>query len=104
MQLAREIGIDRPATIAEHVRNTAPNAADDYRARLFRNYERTWLTTFIADKSFGIITGRSHSVGWKEISTNASGWWKKPMTEPSDRMISGIIEIRGQLVRVWIRS
>ncbi|KAI7786739.1 hypothetical protein LA080_002850 [Diaporthe eres] len=60
VQLAREIGIDRPATIAENVRNTAPNAPDDSRERLFRNYERTWLATFIADKSFGIITGRSH--------------------------------------------
>lgn len=98
VQLAREIGIDRPATIAEHVRNTAPNAPDDSRERLFRNYERTWLATFIADKSFGIITGRTHCVRWKEISTGASAWWQKPMTGPQDRMISGSIEMRGQLV------
>ncbi|KAK7737997.1 hypothetical protein SLS63_002330 [Diaporthe eres] len=103
VQLAREIGIDRPATIAEHVRNTAPNAPDDSRERLFRNYERTWLATFIADKSFGIITGRTHCVRWKEISTGASAWWQKPMTGPQDRMISGSIEMRGQLLEALER-
>ncbi|KAH8654921.1 hypothetical protein BGZ61DRAFT_467197 [Ilyonectria robusta] len=103
VQVAREMGINRPTKVAEHVKTTSPNACDDFRERLFRNYERTWLYTFIADKSFGIITGRSHCVTLKEMPTCASEWWKKPMTEPLDRMISGIIEIRGLLLQAHER-
>lgn len=100
IQLAREMGINRPAVVAEYVKATAPEACHDVRQRLFRNYERTWLYTFIADKSFGIITGRLPCVGWKEMPTSAFEWWKKPMAEPLDRMISGIIECRGLLVSI----
>ena len=98
VQLARELGIYRPATIAEQVQDAlsqTPGATAEFRERLFRNYERTWLYTFISDKSFGIITGRSMGVSWREIPSSASEWWRKPMTGPVDRIVSGIIEMRG---------
>ncbi|CAK7236517.1 hypothetical protein SBRCBS47491_009663 [Sporothrix bragantina] len=99
VQLARELGIHRPATIAEQVQDALSQipggATSEFRERLFRNYERTWLYTFISDKSFGIITGRSMGVAWKEIPASASEWWRKPMTGPVDRIVSGIVEMRG---------
>ncbi|CAK7205165.1 hypothetical protein SEUCBS139899_007930 [Sporothrix eucalyptigena] len=99
VQLARELGIHRPATIAEQVQDALSQipggATGEFRERLFRNYERTWLYTFISDKSFGIITGRSMGVAWKEIPASASEWWRKPMTGPVDRIVSGIVEMRG---------
>lgn len=99
MQLGREIGIDRPDAIAELVKTTSTIDCDDHRERLSRNYERTWLISFIADKSFGVIAGRPHSISWTELPAGASEWWKRPMTEPLDYMISGTIEMRGLLVR-----
>ncbi|KJR82449.1 fungal transcriptional regulatory protein [Sporothrix schenckii 1099-18] len=99
VQLGRELGIHRPATIAEQVNNEVAQipggATPEFRERLFRNFERTWLYTFISDKSFGIITGRSMGVAWKEMPAYASEWWRKPMTGPVDRIVSGIIEMRG---------
>ncbi|CAK7227690.1 hypothetical protein SCUCBS95973_006629 [Sporothrix curviconia] len=99
VQLARELGIHRPATIAEQVQDALSQipggATAEFRERLFRNYERTWLYTFISDKSFGIITGRSMGVAWKEIPVSAPEWWRKPMTGPVDRIVSGIVEMRG---------
>lgn len=64
---------------------------------MLRNFERTWLYVFVADKSFGIITGRAPTVAWKELPACPCEWWRKPMTTPVDRMISGIIEIRVQM-------
>lgn len=68
--------------------------------RLLRNFERTWLYIFIADKSFGIITGRSLRVNWNDMPADAGNWWQKPLTEPSDRLISGLVAMRKGLVRV----
>ncbi|KAK7432959.1 hypothetical protein QQZ08_000430 [Neonectria magnoliae] len=99
VQVAREMSINKPNVVLEHIKLTAPDVSEEFRERLLRNYERTWLNTFIANKSFGIITGRPQCVSWKELSSHASEWWKKPMTEPSDRVISGIIEIRGLLLQ-----
>ncbi|EPE02558.1 fungal transcriptional regulatory protein [Ophiostoma piceae UAMH 11346] len=95
VQLARELGIHRPATIAEQVNTRARGTSPEFKERLFRNFERTWLYTFISDKSFGIITGRSMGVAWKEIPPSASEWWRKPQTGPVDRIVSGIVEFRG---------
>lgn len=95
VQLARELGIHRPATIAEQVNARARGTSPEFKERLFRNFERTWLYTFISDKSFGIITGRSMGVAWKEIPPSASEWWRKPQTGPVDRIVSGIVEFRG---------
>ncbi|KAH6962039.1 hypothetical protein BKA56DRAFT_598235 [Ilyonectria sp. MPI-CAGE-AT-0026] len=97
-QLARELGIHKPATVADQVYALAPDATADYRERLLRNFERTWLYVFIADKSFGIITGRPISVSWKEIPASVSEWWQKPMTNPHDRVICGIVEVRRLLL------
>lgn len=71
----------------------------DFKERLFRNFERTWLYIFIADKSFGITTGRSTCISWKELPTSVPDWWRKPMASPLDRIICGIVEMRGLLVR-----
>ena len=76
------------------------NATTDFKERLSRNYERTWLYIFIADNGFRIITGRSLAVSSGEIPSTSFEWWKKPMTGPLDRMISGIIEARVLLVRL----
>lgn len=74
------------------------NATPKFREQILRNFERTWLYVFIADKSFGIITGRSSTVAWKELPSCPFHWWRKAGTTPSDRMLSGIIEIRVQMV------
>lgn len=99
-QLAKELGINRPSAVADQVNALAPDASTEMRERMMRNIERTWLYVFIADKSFGIVTGRSLIVGWNELPPCPCQWWKKPMTNPSDRMISGIIQIRVRLVSI----
>ncbi|KAI5460428.1 fungal transcriptional regulatory protein [Mariannaea sp. PMI_226] len=98
VQLARDIGIHRGITISDQVKAVAPNADSDSTERLTRNFERTWLFMFLAEKSFGIITGRSPCVSWKEIPLSVAHWWRRPMTGPSDRVISGIAEIRCHLL------
>ncbi|KAH7242567.1 hypothetical protein BKA59DRAFT_233446 [Fusarium tricinctum] len=97
-QLAREMGINKPDVIKEYVNAECENASSELRERSIRNYERTWLRTLIADKGFGIMNGRLHSVSWKEIPRSAADWWKAPLAEPSDRVISGVIESRGLLL------
>ncbi|KAF4969083.1 hypothetical protein FSARC_3606 [Fusarium sarcochroum] len=97
VQLAREIGINRPEIVSEYVNAESQNTSSEFKDRCLRNYERTWFYTFIADKGFGIVTGRSQGVGWREMPRCASDWWKRSMTEPTDRMISGMVEIRGLL-------
>ncbi|RGP73580.1 hypothetical protein FLONG3_6317 [Fusarium longipes] len=98
MQLAREMSIDRPDVIREYVNAECDSLSPDVRGRYVRNYERTWLRTLIADKGFGIMNGKLHSVNWKEIPSSAAEWWKAPLAEPTDRMLSGIIEIRRLLL------
>ncbi|KAK1655799.1 fungal-specific transcription factor domain-containing protein [Colletotrichum phormii] len=98
VQLAKELGINKPATITELVKALSPDETIEMRERFSRNLERTWLYVFIADKSFGIVMGRSPIVAWKELPPCPCQWWRKSMTTPLDRMISGIIEIRVQLV------
>ncbi|EFX03249.1 fungal transcriptional regulatory protein [Grosmannia clavigera kw1407] len=95
VQLGRELGINRSAVIAEHVQAIAGNESAEFRERLVRDFERTWLCTFMSDKSFGLITGRSMGVSLKEIPASAGEWWRKPMTAPYDRVLSGIVELRG---------
>lgn len=85
--------------IAEHVQAIAGNESAEFRERLVRDFERTWLCTFMSDKSFGLITGRSMGVSLKEIPASAGEWWRKPMTAPYDRVLSGIVELRGLFVR-----
>lgn len=92
------MGINKPDVIKEYVNSECENASSEFRERSIRNYERTWLRTLIADKGFGIMNGRLHSVSWKEIPRSAADWWKAPLAESSDRVISGVIESRGLLV------
>ncbi len=106
VQLARELGIHRASSITEQVNarmrmatgsgtySSMPNSTAAFKERLFRNFERTWLYTFISDKGFGIITGRSMGVPWQEIPAAASEWWRKPLTGPVDRIVSGTVEMR----------
>ncbi|KAK1539922.1 uncharacterized protein CCOS01_01236 [Colletotrichum costaricense] len=98
VQLAKELGINKPSTIVELVKALAPDDTVEMRERFSRNLERTWLYVFIADKSFGIVMGRSPIVAWKELPPCPCQWWRKSMTTSLDRMISGIIEIRVQLL------
>ncbi|KAF5001142.1 hypothetical protein FGRMN_1253 [Fusarium graminum] len=99
LQLAKEMGINRPDTIKEYVSAECESASPELRERYVRNYERTWFRTVISDKGFGIMNGRLQSVSWREIPRSAADWWKSPLSEPSDRMISGVTEIRGLLLR-----
>ncbi|CEF74488.1 unnamed protein product [Fusarium graminearum] len=98
MQLAREMGISRSEVIREYVNAECENSPSENKGRCIRNFERTWLRTLIADKGFGIMNGKLHSVNWKEIPSSAAQWWKAPLAEPTDRMLSGIIEIRRLLL------
>ncbi|OAG37211.1 hypothetical protein AYO21_08629 [Fonsecaea monophora] len=95
VRLAREIGVDKATVVTEHLSALPPSTGTDTKERIFRNFERTWLYTFIADKSFGIINGRRPlNVSRHELPVSATTWWQHPMATPHDRMISGIIEIR----------
>lgn len=98
IQLAREMGIDRSDVIREYVNGECEDQSPEFKKRCIRNYERTWLRTLIADKGFGIMNGRLNSVNWKDIPRSATEWWKSSLAEPTDRMLSGIIEIRRLLV------
>lgn len=102
-QLGREIGIHRPESINEHLNATVPGTSQESKERLRRNLERTWLYIFVADKSFGIVTGRRPCVSWNEMPPAAFDWWRKPFTTPHDRMISGIVESRGILLDAFRR-
>ncbi|KAF4342834.1 fungal transcriptional regulatory [Fusarium beomiforme] len=99
IQLAKEMGINRPDIVKEYVDAEFPNATLDSKERYIRNYERTWLYTFIADKGFGALNGRLQCISWRTVPRNAAEWWKSPVAEPSDRIISGVIEIRGLLLQ-----
>ncbi|RFN48580.1 protein prib [Fusarium flagelliforme] len=98
IQLAREMGIDRADVIREYVNSECEDQSPEFKKRCIRNYERTWLRTLIADKGFGIMNGRLNSVNWKDIPRSATEWWKSSLAEPTDRMLSGIIEIRRLLL------
>lgn len=98
MQLAKEMAINRPDVIREYVNTECENTSTEFRDRYIRNYERTWLRTLIADKGFGIMNGRLNSINWKDLPVSAAEWWRTPLAEPTDRMLSGIIEIRRLLV------
>ncbi|KAH6623974.1 hypothetical protein F5144DRAFT_497283 [Chaetomium tenue] len=99
-QLARELAIYDPGRIDNYLAASIPTAADDLKERFRRNFERTWFCIFIADQSFGVVHGRRLGVSWNEISPGAFHWWQKPMTNPYDRIVSGIVETRGILVRL----
>ncbi|RBR24358.1 uncharacterized protein FIESC28_02848 [Fusarium coffeatum] len=98
IQLAREMGIDRADAIREYVNSECEDQSPEFKRRCIRNYERTWLRTLIADKGFGIMNGRLNSVNYKDIPRSATEWWKSSLAEPTDRMLSGIIEIRRLLL------
>lgn len=92
------MGIHKPAVVSAQVSAMAPANDISTREQLARNFERTWLYTFIADKGFGITTGRHMEVSWREVPSSASDWWRKPMTASTDRILSGVVETRGILV------
>lgn len=98
VQLAKEMGINRPDVVKEYVNAEFPNASPELANRYARNYERAWLYTFIVDKGFGALNGRLQCMSWRAVPRTAVDWWKSPMAEPTDRIISGVIEIRGLLV------
>lgn len=87
------MGIHRPETIVQKV-NSIPGLTEDERERRQRNYERTWLYVFIADKSFGIATGRPMCVSWRELMSDVANWWRRKGTTPLDRLLCGVAEMR----------
>ncbi|KAG4276092.1 hypothetical protein FPRO04_07816 [Fusarium proliferatum] len=99
VQLAKEMGINRPDVVKEYVNAEFPNASPELANRYARNYERAWLYTFIVDKGFGALNGRLQCMSWRAVPRTAVDWWKSPMAEPTDRIISGVIEIRGLLLQ-----
>ncbi|KAJ5087726.1 hypothetical protein N7456_011342 [Penicillium angulare] len=100
VQLAKEIGLDKPTTIAEQVSFLCPNGTAKQKACLTQNFERTWYHCFISDKSFGIISGKSSLVSWSQIPKSVSDWWQKAMASPHDRVVSGVVEMRQLLVKL----
>ncbi|KAH8746905.1 hypothetical protein F5883DRAFT_510058 [Diaporthe sp. PMI_573] len=94
-QLAKQLGIHKPDRVDEHLNAPMTTANGENKERFRRNYERTWLYIFIADKSFGVATGRCLCVSWDEMPTRAFEWWQNPLATPHDRLISGIVECRG---------
>lgn len=71
-----------------------PGLCSEGKERRQRNYERTWLAVFIADKSFGIATGRPMCVSWRELMPDVGNWWRKNGAAPFDRLLCGIAEMR----------
>ena len=93
------MGIHKPAVVAAQVNAIASTEdSPSFKERLARNFERMWLYTFMADKGFGLTTGRHMGVSWREVPASAPEWWRKPMTTPLDRLICGSMEMRGILV------
>ncbi|CAD0048903.1 unnamed protein product, partial [Aureobasidium pullulans] len=98
--LARELGLNKAKPIDDLVESyTSATASSDFKERFRRNFERTWLAAFFAEKSFGIVTGRVMNVGRTEVSETISEWWQKPLACPFDRIISGVVEMRVLLER-----
>lgn len=97
IQIAREMRL-----LESNFRNNAvdlhPKAASPSAAQCRRNLERTWLYTFIADKGFGMTTGRRMGVSWSEVPNGSVDWWQVPGTTPTDRVLSGVIKAKGLLV------
>ncbi|THZ30400.1 hypothetical protein D6C91_01206 [Aureobasidium pullulans] len=98
--LARELGLNKAKPIDDLVESyTSATASSDFKERFRRNFERTWLAAFFAEKSFGIVTGRVMNVGRTEVSETISEWWQKPLACPFDRIISGVVEMRVLLMQ-----
>ncbi|CAC9887333.1 unnamed protein product, partial [Aureobasidium pullulans] len=98
--LARELGLNKAKPIDDLVESyTSATASSDFKERFRRNFERTWLAAFFAEKSFGIVTGRVMNVGRTEVSETISEWWQKPLACPFERIISGVVEMRVLLER-----
>ena len=70
------MGLHRPEVITQKV-DAIPGLCGEGRERRQRNYERVWLGIFIADKSFGIATGRPICVSWRELMPDVGDWWRK---------------------------
>lgn len=100
-QTAREMGIDRPEVITQKV-NAIPDLCSAGKRIRLRNYERTWLYVFIADKSFGIATGRPMCVSWRELMPDVGNWCFRDGATPLDRLLCGVAEMR--LIVVCARS
>lgn len=93
------MGINRPEVILQKV-DAIPGLSGESRERRLRSYERTWLCVFVADKSFGIATGRPMCVSWKELPPDVGNWWRNKGTSPADRLICGVTEMRLIVVSV----
>lgn len=97
------MGIHRSQVISAQVEASTSSTDDSgLKERVARNFERTWLYIFLADKGFGITIGRHMGVSWREIPASAAEWWRKPMTAPTDRILSGVVETRGVLVSIAV--
>ena len=87
------MGINRSEVISQKV-DAIPGLSDESKERRLRNYERTWLYVFIADKSFGTATGRPMCVSWRELMPDIGNWWRNRGTTPADRLLCGVAEMR----------
>jgi len=87
------MGLHRPEVIAQKI-NAIPGLCGEGKERRQRNYERAWLGVFIADKSFGIATGRPICVSWRELMPDVGDWWRGKWAAPYDRLLCGIAEMR----------
>jgi hypothetical protein len=97
------MGINRPEVIAQKV-DAIPGLSEESRERRLRNYERAWLYVFIADKSFGIATGRPMCVSGKELMPDVGNWWRNRGTTTADRLICGVAEMRLIVVSIALLS
>ena len=87
------MGLNRPEVITQKV-DAIPGLCGEGKERRQRNYERVWLGIFIADKSFGIATGRPICVSWRELMPDVGDWWRGKWAAPYDRLLCGIAEMR----------
>ncbi|GAB7324257.1 hypothetical protein MBLNU13_g07607t1 [Cladosporium sp. NU13] len=99
-QIGREMGLHQPEVVAQKV-DAIPGLCGEGRERRQRNYERVWLGIFIADKSFGIATGRPICVSWRELMPDVGDWWRKKWAAPYDRLLCGIAEMRLIVVKAF---
>lgn len=87
------MGLHQPEVIAQKL-DAIPGLCSEGRARRQRNFERVWLGVFIADKSFGIATGRPMCVSWRELMPDVGNWWRSNDAAPFDRLLCAIAEMR----------
>ncbi|GAA5907259.1 hypothetical protein JCM6882_008404 [Rhodosporidiobolus microsporus] len=92
IRMATDLNLHRK-TIAQ----LPPDIGDETRVlyeRELLNRERTWLYSFICDRSVSTQMGKPYSISREDyLIRSASGWHRQPGAQPSDSGLSAMVEM-----------